>query len=68
LVVTEQVNGRRVVCSTHDFHPVSFENGKALYAIELTPDDPGLFQLALRVYPKNPLLPHRQDFALVKWV
>lgn len=68
LVITEQKDGRMVVRSTHDFVPVSFENGKALYAIEITPDDPGLFMLAMRIFPKNPLLPHRQDFALVKWL
>lgn len=56
------------VCFTQEFVPVSFENGKALYSIEVTPDDPGQFMLGLRIYPKNILLPHRQDFALVKWV
>ena len=25
------------------------------------------FDVALRIYPSNPLLPHRMDFALVKW-
>lgn len=56
------------VCFTQEFVPVSFENGKALYSIEVTPDDPGQFMLGLRIYPKNILLPHRQDFALVKWI
>ncbi|WP_018336018.1 alpha-glucan family phosphorylase [Butyricimonas synergistica] len=56
------------VCFTQEFVPVSFENGKALYSIEVTPDDPGQFMLGLRIFPKNILLPHRQDFALVKWV
>lgn len=56
------------VCFTQEFVPVSFENGKALYSVEVTPDDPGLFMLGLRIFPKNILLPHRQDFALVKWV
>ena len=68
LIVTEQVNGKMVVRSTYDFAPISFENGKAFYSVEITPDDPGLFTLGLRIYPKNPLLPHRQDFALVKWL
>ena len=56
------------VCFTQEFVPVSFENGKAMYSIEVTPDDPGIFMLGLRIFPKNTLLPHRQDFALVKWV
>ena len=56
------------VCFTQEFVPVSFENGKAMYSIEVTPDDPGIFMLGFRIFPKNILLPHRQDFALVKWV
>ena len=27
-----------------------------------------LLMLAIRIYPKSELLPHRQDFALVKWM
>ena len=29
---------------------------------------PGNYEYSFRVYPKNPLLPHRQDFPLVKWL
>jgi len=28
----------------------------------------GVFDYALRMFPKNPMLPHRQDFDLVKWI
>ena len=27
----------------------------------------GMFDMALRIFPQNPMLPHRMDFALVKW-
>lgn len=37
------------------------------YAVNSVPTYPGSFDVALRIYPKNPLLPHRMDFALVKW-
>ena len=43
-------------------------NGRlAHYAVNSIPTYSGSFDVALRVYPKNPLLPHRMDFALVKW-
>ena len=29
---------------------------------------PGVFDYVFRIFPKNELLPHRQDFCLVKWV
>jgi starch phosphorylase len=38
-----------------------FETKKAL-------NDPGTHQYALRVFPKNPDLPHRMDFAYVRWI
>ena len=37
------------------------------YAVNSIPTFPGSFDVAIRVYPKNELLPHRMDFALVKW-
>jgi alpha-glucan phosphorylases len=38
-----------------------FETCKAL-------NDPGTHQYGLRVYPKNPDLPHRMDFAYMRWI
>ncbi|MDR0982934.1 MAG: alpha-glucan family phosphorylase [Culturomica sp.] len=68
LVVAEQRNGRMYVRETIDFTPVSQEGSKATYSIEVTPDYQGILNLAIRLYPKSELLPHRQDFALVKWL
>ena len=33
----------------------------------LDPDQAGEYKSAVRMYPKNALLPHRQDFCYVKW-
>jgi len=30
--------------------------------------NPGMFRYAFRIYPNNPKLAHRQDFAWVKWI
>lgn len=68
LVVAEQHDDKMVVKGKYDFKPISLEDGKALYRIDVSPEAPGLLLLALRIYPKNPFLPHRQDFALVKWL
>ena len=43
------------------------EGSKVTYALDYIPDRTGTFDVALRIYPKNPRLPHRMDFALVKW-
>ena len=29
---------------------------------------PGVFDYVFRIFPKNTLLPHRQDFGLIKWI
>ncbi|MDR2131205.1 MAG: alpha-glucan family phosphorylase [Odoribacteraceae bacterium] len=68
LVVTEQVDGRVKVLYTREFTPVSFKKGVAVYSLDITAAEPGVFTLGARIYPKNPLLAHRQDLALVKWL
>jgi phosphorylase/glycogen(starch) synthase len=68
LVAAEQKSGELIIREKHDFIPVSQEGSVALYRLEVTPDAPGLLMLAIRIYPKHKWLPHRQDFALVKWL
>ncbi len=38
------------------------------YFIEMRTEQPGVYDFAFRLYPKHPLLPHRQDFNLIKWI
>ena len=47
---------------------VSSENGISIYRCEVIPERTGMYQVGLRMFPKNALLPHRQDFPLVKWL
>jgi phosphorylase/glycogen(starch) synthase len=68
LVAAEQKEGKLIIRERHDFIPISQEGSVAFYRIEVTADAPGLLMLAIRIYPKNDELPHRQDFALVKWL
>lgn len=68
LVAVEQKDGRQVIREKHDFIPVEQVGSVARYRIDVTADSPGLLMLAIRIYPKSELLPHRQDFALVKWL
>ena len=43
------------------------EGNKVVYTLEYTPRKTGIFDIAIRVFPKNEKLAHRMDFALVKW-
>ena len=42
--------------------------GWARYYINLPLNKAGVFNYTFRIYPTNEMLPHRQDFALVKWI
>ena len=52
----------------HECKVVEFSDGTAKYQTEIIPDKTGMYQVATRMYAKNPLMPHRQDFELVKWL
>ena len=41
---------------------------RVTYSCEIFITRPGVFDYAFRMYVKNPLLPHRQDFNLIKWL
>ena len=47
---------------------VSSDPGRTIYRASMLPSTAGTYQVALRMYAKNALLPHRQDFELVKWL
>jgi hypothetical protein len=38
------------------------------YSCHFLPDSAGVFEYGFRMFPKHPMLPHRQDFALVRWL
>ena len=35
--------------------------------LDYAPENTGMFDVALRIFPSNDKLEHRMDFALVKW-
>jgi alpha-glucan phosphorylase-like protein len=41
---------------------------EATFSCSFVPRDAGVFEYGFRLYPKHPLLPHRQDFPLVRWL
>ena len=68
LFTTMDAKGKMHIADTCEFEVVSFKNGQATYHASVTPEKTGMYQVATRIYPKNPLLPHRQDFGLVRWL
>ena len=44
------------------------ENGTALFSCHASPDFSGVLEYGFRIHPKHPLLTHKQEIELVKWV
>ena len=64
----EQSDSEREVYSTHQFKIVKREGNLFTFEAEIEPSNAGTYRSCVRMYPKNDLLPHRQDFAYVKWL
>ena len=69
MVIARQIVGGQTVNVTRtiQLERTKIDGSLVTYALEYTPDEAGTFDVALRIYPSNPNLPHRMDFALVKW-
>ena len=69
LVMAKQIEtGQGVkVVSTFELNVERVDGNNVHYSLDLVPEHTGSYDVALRVFPKNPKLPHRMDFALVKW-
>jgi len=59
--------GKEYVYEVSPFNIVDHEGNLTVYELVDTIDKAGSFKVAYRIYPKNDLLPHRQDFCYVKW-
>ena len=46
---------------------VAEEGNTVTLALDYAPEQTGMFDVALRIFPSNDKLEHRMDFALVKW-
>lgn len=66
--VKTDANGEEHINAVHPFSVVSKDGN--LYTFEATfeSDNAGSYKTAIRMFPKNDKLPHRQDFAYVRWL
>jgi len=70
MVVTKEnpENHQLVLVSTEQFTLVKEEGSKLFFELKTTPSEAGLQKMGFRVYPANKELPHRMDFAFVRWI
>lgn len=68
LFTSSDDKGKLHIQEIFNFELVSCENGIATFRTTILPERTGMYQVGTRIYPKNPALPHRQDFPIVKWL
>ena len=61
-------NGEEKLAFTEQFKVVKEDGGVITYELDTKIKDAGVFRFGFRLYPKNENLPHRQDFAFVRWI
>ena len=68
VAIKTDANGEDKIRAIHPFDLVKKEGN--LYTFETISEasHAGSYKTAVRMFPKNDLLPHRQDFAYVKWI
>ena len=72
-VMAEMVLGQKVndqmldPQSIHELKLSKSSGNQAHFVLEIETALAGVFDFAFRITPKNPLLPHRMDFNLIKW-
>lgn len=64
----DSVENKATFIESYEFDLIKQEGSKLYFETREALNDPGTHQYALRIYPKNPDLPHRMDFAYVKWI
>jgi len=69
VVITNNNEQEKIrIVYTREMKLESIKKGKATFSIKLLSSKPGNFNLGIRIYPKHPNLPYRQDFSYVKWI
>lgn len=67
LVAYREKDGESTFDDARELKLVKIENGLSYYELDSTFENSGVFNFSFRMYPWNDKLPHRQDFAYLRW-
>lgn len=68
IVFYREKDGQQTYTGSGDLKTVKKEGDVYTYELKGTMREAGVFNFALRIYPKNKALPHRADFAYLRWI
>jgi len=60
-------DGKQHVYSVESFNVIKKEGDLYTFQVKHSLSNAGSFKVSYRMFPKNPELPHRQDFCYVRW-
>ena len=60
-------DGKQHVYSVEPFSVIKKEGNLYTFQVKHSLSNAGSFKVSYRMFPKNPELPHRQDFCYVRW-
>ncbi len=61
-------NGEMDIVDVQELQLIETLGSIARYRLQINPTRAGAFNYGIRLYPKHPELPHKQDMGLVKWL
>ena len=69
MVISESTaSGELLITNIINLEKETVEGSSVYYSFYYTPSKPGSINYAFRIYPKHPLLAHRQDCSIVRWL
>ena len=68
VTIVSDKDGKQRIYSTEEFELVKKEKDIYTFKTKYSLSNAGIFKVALRMFPKNVDLPHRQDFCYVRWL
>ena len=67
-VAFKTVDGQEEFQEAIELDKVSTDGDVVTYKLKHKLGNPGMYRYSFRIFPKNPALAHRQDFAWVRWI
>lgn len=68
LVIADSTQGKVKIYGTYEYQVKQKNGNRVTYEAVTVNPQPGIYSYGVRIFPKNPELPHRQDFGIVKWI
>lgn len=70
IVIAEMIESENQVNLVHkqEFKILEIKEKIVTYQVDIVPTKAGSYDFGIRIFPKSPELPHRQDLNFVKWI